>query len=377
MSPARKTIEFLKDSVRQTIRREIVMLRDQLANTIVAKEFSGGILRIADSVRVKHDHITGVENEAALIVSCFLENSERKTDQPNLFATAPMKQERLLLPRICNSQFAPSAMPGCKTERHESPLDHALAQKAIDGPQHFRGPVLLGRETAKCSDAHGAVKCSRTSLPTHVSQRDRQFLRPITQKIVKIAAQFARRHNPGRNIEPIFGPGKTRQHRALNPASGCKIPLHPRFIARHLLVEARVFKRNRKLRRKNRKHLHVVRREIIQLRAFEIHHTDNAILIQHRHGKLRARLRIHHQIPRVERNVRNHHGPPQRGRRSDDSLMRRHSVLFLNALPEFHRHAMTENVLSFLVQQDAENLVINQAFRELGSAAQHFLHAQS
>ena len=57
--------------------------------------------------------------------------------------------------------------------------------------------------------------------------------------------------------------------------------------------------------------------------------------------------------------------------------MRRHRVLFLNALPEFHGHTMAKDVLGFLVQQDAENLVVNQAFGKFGGAAQNFLHVQS
>jgi hypothetical protein len=50
VSPARKAIEFLEDSVCQSIRREIVVLRDQLANSIVTEEFTGRILRIANTV---------------------------------------------------------------------------------------------------------------------------------------------------------------------------------------------------------------------------------------------------------------------------------------------------------------------------------------
>ena len=91
VSATGEAIELFKNSVRKRVRHCLVMLRNQFANTIVAEEFSSRILRIADSVRVKHDHVTGVENEAALIVSCFLENSERETRQPNLFAASSVK----------------------------------------------------------------------------------------------------------------------------------------------------------------------------------------------------------------------------------------------------------------------------------------------
>ena len=64
--------------------------------------------------------------------------------------------------------------------------------------------------------------------------------------------------------------------------------------------------RHGEMRGKNRKHLHVVRREIIQLRAFEVHHADDAIFVNHRHGQLGARFGIDHAVARIERHVRHH-----------------------------------------------------------------------
>lgn len=169
VSTTRKAIELFKNSVRKRVRRYLVMLRDQFANTIVAEELSSRILRIADSVRMKNDHVASIENKAALVVGSFLEDSERKTRQPNLFAAACVKQERLLLPGICDSQFAPPPVPSRKTKRHEAALNQALTQKSIDSPQHFRRPMFLGREAAKRTDTDSTIQRSRASLPAYVA----------------------------------------------------------------------------------------------------------------------------------------------------------------------------------------------------------------
>ena len=142
---------------------------------------------------------------------------------------------------------------------------------------------------------------------------------------------------------PNSSPGQTREQRALNAARGVQIALHAALVARHLLVEARVFDRNREMRGQNRKHLHVVRREIVELRAFEIHHADHALLVNHGHGQLRARLGIQHAVARIERHVRNHHRAAKLCRRADDAFVCRNGGFFLHALAEFHGDAVAKD----------------------------------
>ena len=62
-----------------------------LADAIVAEEFAGGILRVADAIGMKHDDVARIENEAALVVSGLFEHPQRKTRQPNFFAAAAME----------------------------------------------------------------------------------------------------------------------------------------------------------------------------------------------------------------------------------------------------------------------------------------------
>ena len=139
-----------------------------------------------------------------------------------------------------------AAMPCGEAKRHEPAFDQPLAEKSIDGAKHFRGPVLLRPEAAQRADGDGAVKRRGASLPADVAQRDRQLLRTVAEKIVQVAAQFARRDHARGDIEPEFRPGQTRQQRALNAAGGVEVALHARFVARHLLVEARVFDATRR-----------------------------------------------------------------------------------------------------------------------------------
>ena len=49
--------------------------------------------------------------------------------------------------------------------------------------------------------------------------------------------------------------------------------------------------------------MHVVGGEVIQLRALEIHHADDARFVNHGDGKFRSRLRVDHAITRIEGDV--------------------------------------------------------------------------
>ena len=76
-------------------------------------------------------------------------------------------------------------------------------------PQHFRGLQLLRRQAAHDADGHRAIQRRRCALPADVAQRNAQLLRPVTQKLVQIAANFPRGKISRRNIQPVV----IRRHR--------------------------------------------------------------------------------------------------------------------------------------------------------------------
>ena len=117
--------------------------------------------------------------------------------------------------------------------------------------------------------------------------------------------------------------GTGRSKRVLQALRGGELALHARFVLRQLLVQPRVFERYRQMRRQNHERLHVVFGEIIHLRAFEVEHAHNAALVNHRNRQLGPRLRIHHDVARIERHVRNANRLCRGDRRPDNSFVRR------------------------------------------------------
>ena len=79
-----------------------------------------------------------------------------------------------------------------KARGHEAAFDPALADKMIHLAQHFRGLQFLRRQAAHDADRHGAVKRRGSALSADVAERNAQLLRPVAQKFVKVAADFAR-----------------------------------------------------------------------------------------------------------------------------------------------------------------------------------------
>src|SRR5579863_6826811 len=141
---------------------------------------------------MEDDHVARIEDQALLVVSGFLENSQRKASQRDLLAFSCVAKQRLLLPRICDTQTAPPTIPRREANRHKAPFDQALAQKAIQRAQHVCRPRLLRAQAAQRADRDRAVKSCGASLPAHVAQRDAQVLRSIAQEVVEVAAELAR-----------------------------------------------------------------------------------------------------------------------------------------------------------------------------------------
>ena len=145
----------------------------------------------------------------------------------------------------------------------------------------------------------------------------------------------------------------------MNPLRRLHFAVESRFVLRHLLIQPRVFQRHRKIGRQDRQRLHVVGVEIIELRAFQIEHANHLALVHHGNRQLRPRLRIYHQVALILGYIGHQHGLPQRRRRAHKSFGRRHAHFALHSLPVLHIHSVPENVLLFVVQHDAQYLVID------------------
>ena len=63
-----------------------------------------------------------------------------------------------------------------------------------------------------------------------------------------------------------------------------------------------------------------VRREIIQLAAFDVHHADHAPAHDQRHGQFRAHLIHRGQIARIFEHIAHANGLARAGGRADDSV---------------------------------------------------------
>ena len=99
--------------------------------------------------------------------------------------------------------------------------------------------------------------------------------------------------------------------------------------------------------------------------------------MNHRNGQLGSRLRIDHDVARVEGNVRNADGLRGGDRRADDPFVGGDAQLSLRALAIFHVQAMAEHIRGRVVKQNAQNLVIDHALDEFRGAAQQLLHGEN
>src|SRR5579859_2911504 len=183
-------------------------------------------------------------------------------------------------------------MPRKKTHRHEAAFDAALADNLIELLQNFRRSQMLRSEAAQNSHGSRTIERGSASLSADVAERDAKFSRVVWHKVVEIAAQLARGNDARGNVQAILAARNRRQQRGLQTARGVEVALHARFIARHLFIKARIFNRDGEMRCENRKRLHVIRREIIELRTFEIEHADHTMLVKKRNRQLRTRFRI-------------------------------------------------------------------------------------
>src|SRR6185437_1811570 len=125
------------------------------------------------------------------------------------------------------------------------------------------------------------------------------------------------------------------------------------------------------MRGENGERLNVIRREITEMRTLDIENTDDAMLVKERHGEFGTRFGVQRNVARIEGNVRNYDGPAQCCGGADDAFVRRNNRAFHDVLAEFYVEAMTENALGFVVEQNRENLIVDDALDHFGGAAEN------
>ena len=118
--------------------------------------------------------------------------------------------------------------------------------------------------------------------------------------------------------------------------------------------------------------------EVIQLRALQVEHADYFTLVNHRNRQFRARFWIHHQIPR---DPRSHPaastGCFQRRRRAHNAFARRRAQFPLHPLAMLHDPAVPKHFLLFVIQHDAQDLIIDDPLDLFRCAPQQFFHIQN
>src|SRR5262249_29503674 len=150
---------------------------------------------------------------------------------------------------------------------------------------------------------------------------------------------------------------------ALNAARSVEIALHAAFIEGDLFVQAGVFDRYREVRGKDRKDLNVVRGEIVELGTLQVHHPNDAIFVHHRDGQFGPRFGVQHAVPRIEGYVGNSDRAAELRGRTDNPFVDWDGRFFLYALAELHGDTVTKNGSAFVVEENAENLIVDQALR--------------
>ena len=116
--------------------------------------------------------------------------------------------------------------------------------------------------------------------------------------------------------------------------------------------------------------------EIVQLGTLEIEHTDHPAFVNHGDSQLGARLGVHRQIARIAGHVGNQYWLFESCRRANDAFAGRCTQFSLHTMPVLHVDAVPKNLQFFVVEHDAQNLVVDHPLGLLGGTAQQLLNVQ-
>src|SRR2546427_2284882 len=369
----REPLDVAQDEIGELGRGVLRVLGDGLAEPARAIELPVRTGGLSQAVRIKHEDIAGIQSDAPLVVGDVVVDAQRKPLQLDFVAAAAFPEQRLRLPSVGDAQLPPALLPGGKAEGHEAALDAALAGKLVHLAQHLGRLKLLLEETSQDADGDGPIESSGSSLSADVAQSHAELLRAIAQEVVEVAADFARGEVASGDVEAIVVGRNRPQQGGLDALGGLQVALHAGLVAGHVLVEAGVFERNGQVRGENGKGLDVLLGEVVELRALQVQDADDAALVHHGNGELGTRLGVDLDVARVCGHIGHQHGLAQGGRCADDALGGGDAQLALNLLAVFEVNAMAEGMLRFVIQQNAEDLIINHALDQLGGATEKLL----
>src|ERR1700687_4460938 len=108
-----------------------MVLFDQLAQFLCAKELPFGISALGNTVGMKNQYVSWLQNAIPLVVIHFLKNSQRTSGPLYFFAVSVFIEQWLRLPGVRHSQFSFALLPGCKTRGHEAAFNTPLANNLI------------------------------------------------------------------------------------------------------------------------------------------------------------------------------------------------------------------------------------------------------
>src|ERR1700693_2619743 len=188
-----------------------MVLFNQLAQFLCTKELPFEISALGDTVRMKNQYVSWLQNAIPLVVIHFLKNSQRKSGQLYFFAVSVFIEQWLRLPGVRHTQFSLALLPGRKTSCHEAAFNSPLANNLIHLLEYVRRLQFLRRQTSHDSNRYGAIQRGSRTLTTHVSERYPQLLRSIAQKLIQVPTHFPRRQIPGGHIESIIFAGHRLQ----------------------------------------------------------------------------------------------------------------------------------------------------------------------
>ena len=138
-----------------------------------------------------------------------------------------------------------------------------------------------------------------------------------------------------------------------------QVTLHALLFTRNALIEPRVFYRNGHLRRQRAHGAQMIFSEISAARVLQIEHADDLVLIDERHAKFRACLRIGFDVARVAIHIRCEHGLFALRGRTHQATANGNIMLELDALLEANRKTVYQLLFAGIQQQDGEHVVID------------------
>ena len=152
---------------------------------------------------------------------------------------------------------------------------------------------------------------------------------------------------------------RLRQQPDLQLASQRQVPFQTLFLLRNLLVQSRIFDRNRDLRGQRGQRPLVVFGEVSAPRVLQVENADDRSLVNERNCQLRTRLRIQQKVARVLADIGGENSFLGLGRVANQPFANRDVVLQAESFLKALRKSVLQRFAGRVHQQDAEHLVVD------------------